>query len=75
MYASIGSPTNEDKAVKGSELIRVTDIFIHPRNTEDTFDYDVGLVKLEKPSTKKLVLLCAADGSDNKPGTMGTVLG
>ncbi|GMF27392.1 unnamed protein product [Phytophthora lilii] len=53
-----------------------SEIFIHPRFNSDNFvNYDLGLAKLKKPSTKKPAPLCAADGSDNAPGTMGTILG
>ncbi|EEY64172.1 serine protease, putative [Phytophthora infestans T30-4] len=37
--------------------------------------YDVGLLKLEKPSKQKTATVCAADGSDNPVGTEATVLG
>ncbi|KAG7388816.1 hypothetical protein PHYBOEH_007678 [Phytophthora boehmeriae] len=37
--------------------------------------FDIGLLKLETPVTDQPVRLCAADGSDNEVGTMGTVLG
>ncbi|KAG2896318.1 hypothetical protein PC114_g15134 [Phytophthora cactorum] len=37
--------------------------------------YDVGLLKLETSSTQRTASLCAADGSDNRVGTMATVIG
>uniref|UniRef100_A0AAV1UMX2 Peptidase S1 domain-containing protein n=1 Tax=Peronospora matthiolae TaxID=2874970 RepID=A0AAV1UMX2_9STRA len=59
----------------GEEKIKVVAEFRHPMYVEKTHLYDVGLMKLERPSKHKPVKLCAVDGSDNEVGTEGTVLG
>ncbi|CAI5744279.1 unnamed protein product [Peronospora destructor] len=51
------------------EQIKVISSYRHQTNL-----YDVGLLKLEKPSTLKTATLCAADGSDNLIGTKATAL-
>ncbi|KAG2769914.1 hypothetical protein Pcac1_g19023 [Phytophthora cactorum] len=58
-----------------AEQIRAVEGFRHPLHNSTLLTYDVALLKLEKPSTHKPARLCDADGSDNKPGTMATVLG
>ncbi|EGZ29918.1 hypothetical protein PHYSODRAFT_470322, partial [Phytophthora sojae] len=68
VYASLGSEFGSGAGSRSSEVIKVTQGFQHHL-------YDVGLLKLKKPVKRKMAKLCAADGSDNKVGTMGTVLG
>ncbi|KAL4167445.1 hypothetical protein KRP22_012929 [Phytophthora ramorum] len=58
-----------------AEHIRVSEIFRHPNSNFTWLDYDVAVLKLETPSTKKLAPLAAADGSNNPPGTVATVAG
>ncbi|KAL3674679.1 hypothetical protein V7S43_000619 [Phytophthora oleae] len=68
---STGSGSGSDEATK----IEVIKGFRHPLYKKKEHLYDVGLLKLEKPIKRKTAKLCAADGSDNKVGTMGTVFG
>ncbi|KAF4323546.1 hypothetical protein G195_003237 [Phytophthora kernoviae 00238/432] len=57
------------------EIIEVTQGFQHPMYNQKKHLYDVGLLKLKTPSTATTAKLCAKDGSDNKVGTVATVLG
>ncbi|GMF65659.1 unnamed protein product [Phytophthora lilii] len=75
MYVSLGSRHRSGRGTKTSEEIRVVEIFKHPLFNETWLDYDVGLIKLETPATHQPAKLCAADGSNNPPGTMATVIG
>ncbi|GMF35637.1 unnamed protein product [Phytophthora lilii] len=75
LHVSLGSRYTSGRGTKTSEQIRVVEIFQHPLYNKSLLAYDVGLVKLEKPATHQPAKLCAADGSDNTPGTMATVVG
>ncbi|KAL3674680.1 hypothetical protein V7S43_000620 [Phytophthora oleae] len=75
IYASLGSEFGSGAGSGSAELIKVVEGFRHPLYNNDKHLYDVGLLKLEKPSSQKTAPLCAADGSDNKVGTMATALG
>ncbi|KAI9988324.1 hypothetical protein PInf_021723 [Phytophthora infestans] len=55
--------------------VPVIEGFLHPLYKKKEHLYDVALLKLKTPIKRKTAKLCAADGSDNKVGTMGTVLG
>ncbi|KAE9317209.1 hypothetical protein PF008_g18804 [Phytophthora fragariae] len=57
------------------ELVKIVKGFKHPLYNKKKHLYDVGLLKLEKPSMQKIAALPAADGSDEKVGSMATVLG
>ncbi|GMF10863.1 unnamed protein product [Phytophthora lilii] len=48
--------------------------FRHPLYKKKEHLYDVGLLKLENPAKRKTAKLCAIDGSNNKVGTMATVV-
>ncbi|KAF4028935.1 Trypsin [Phytophthora infestans] len=63
--------------IKGGkvEKIRAIETFRHPLYNSTWSTYDVALLNFEKPSTHSSVRLGDAGGSDNKPGTMATVLG
>ncbi|RLN61238.1 hypothetical protein BBJ29_001607 [Phytophthora kernoviae] len=73
MYASIGSQYGS--GINDGEQILVVKRFQHPLYNNATLKYDVGLLKLETPSTQQTATLCAADGSDNDVGTVATILG
>ncbi|KAG6572818.1 Serine protease [Phytophthora cinnamomi] len=72
MIASFGS--NESMS-SGGVTVPIAEGFRHPLYKKKGHRYDVGLYKLEKPVKRKTAKLCAADGSDNKVGTMGTAVG
>ncbi|GMF45719.1 unnamed protein product [Phytophthora fragariaefolia] len=57
------------------ELVKIIKGFKHPLYNKKKHLYDVGLLKLEKPSKQKIAALPAVEGSDEKVGTMATVLG
>lgn len=57
------------------ELVKIVKGFKHPLYNKRKHLYDVGLLKLEKPSKEKIAALPAADGSDEKVGAVATVLG
>jgi secreted trypsin-like serine protease len=61
----------------GAERIAVKKIFVHPNYDNDTYDYDVALLHLEKPSNQQTISIIPADDPDNlvTPGTMATVMG
>ncbi|ETN17732.1 hypothetical protein PPTG_05465 [Phytophthora nicotianae INRA-310] len=63
---SFGNDGDQVKIVKG---------FKHPLYNKKKNQYDVGLLKLEKPRKEKLAALPAADGSDEKVGAKAIVLG
>ncbi|ETP03939.1 hypothetical protein F441_19194 [Phytophthora nicotianae CJ01A1] len=69
--------TNDSTGSGSGAAIQVPVIagFRHPLYKKKEHLYDVGLLKLKKPIKRKTAKLCASDGSDNKVGTMGTVLG
>ncbi|KAG1711578.1 hypothetical protein DVH05_008827 [Phytophthora capsici] len=75
IYASLGSKFSSGAGPGSTEVIKVVEGYRHPLYNNDKHLYDVGLLKLETPSSQKTAPLCAADGSDNKVGTMATVLG
>ncbi|GMF28622.1 unnamed protein product [Phytophthora lilii] len=75
MYVSIGSLYGSGHEAENSEQIRVVEFFRHPLYKVTSLNYDVALLKLEMPATHQPAKLCKADGSDNTPGTMGTILG
>ncbi|KAL4167442.1 hypothetical protein KRP22_012926 [Phytophthora ramorum] len=75
MYVSFGMLHSSGKGSNKAEHIRVSEIFRHPNSNFTWLDYDVAVLKLETPSTKKLAPLAAADGSNNPPGTVATVAG
>ncbi|EGZ29928.1 hypothetical protein PHYSODRAFT_469077, partial [Phytophthora sojae] len=72
MTATFG--TNSSSGA-GDLTVPIVEGFRHPLYNKTKHLYDVGLLKLEKPVKRKMAKLCAEDGSDNKVGTMGTVLG
>uniref|UniRef100_H3GRK2 Peptidase S1 domain-containing protein n=1 Tax=Phytophthora ramorum TaxID=164328 RepID=H3GRK2_PHYRM len=76
-YVSLGSEYRSGSSSDETEAehIRVVEKFRHPLFNMSSVLYDVGLFKLETPSTQQPAKLCAADGSENEPGTMATVLG
>ncbi|GMF09408.1 unnamed protein product [Phytophthora lilii] len=57
------------------DLVKIVKGFKHPLYNKKKHLYDVGLLKLEKPSKQKIAALPNADGSDEKVGTDATVLG
>ncbi|CAI5730997.1 unnamed protein product [Hyaloperonospora brassicae] len=59
----------------GQETIEVDQEFQHPLYVEKAHLYDVGLLKLKKPSKQPTVKMCAADGADNEVGTEATAFG
>ncbi|GMF28167.1 unnamed protein product [Phytophthora lilii] len=69
--------TNESTGSGSGAAVTVPVIkgFRHPLYKKKEHLYDVGLLKLEKPVKRKTAKLCAVDGSNNKVGTMATVLG
>jgi secreted trypsin-like serine protease len=75
IYVSLGSEFGSGEGSGSAEQIKVVEGFRHPLFNNDKHLYDVGLLRLETPSALKPAPLCAADGSDNKIGTVGTVLG
>ncbi|KAG2883871.1 hypothetical protein PC117_g25925 [Phytophthora cactorum] len=75
LQVSLGTPRGKGRKSRKAEQIRAVEAFRHPLHNSTWLTYDVALLKLEKPSTHKPARLCDADGSDNKPGTMATVLG
>ncbi|KAG3093578.1 hypothetical protein PI124_g16416 [Phytophthora idaei] len=75
LQVSLGSPRGKGRKYRKAEQIRAVEAFRHPLYNSTWLTYDVALLKLEKPSTHKPARLCDADGSDDKPGTMATVLG
>ncbi|KUF95533.1 P-type ATPase (P-ATPase) Superfamily [Phytophthora nicotianae] len=74
LYVSLGSQFSAGAGSGSAEKIKVVEGYRHPLYNNDNHLYDVGLLKLEKSSTQKTSPLCADDGSDNKVGTMATVL-
>ncbi|KAG3183287.1 hypothetical protein PC128_g14265 [Phytophthora cactorum] len=75
LHVSLGTPRVKDRKSGKAGQIRAVEVFRHPLHNSTLLTYDVALLKLEKSSTHKPARLCDADGSDNKPGTMATVLG
>ncbi|KAL4147349.1 hypothetical protein PRNP1_011107 [Phytophthora ramorum] len=75
MYVSFGMRHSSGKGSNKAEHTRVSEIFRHPKFDLTWLTYDVALVKLETPSTRKLASLAVADGSNNPPGTVATVVG
>ncbi|OWZ17115.1 Serine protease trypsin-like protein [Phytophthora megakarya] len=77
VYASLGSKYSMGGGSRKSEMTRVVRAFRHPSYdlSEGTITRDVALLKLETRSTIKPAILADADGSDDKPGRMATVLG
>uniref|UniRef100_A0AAV1UR77 Peptidase S1 domain-containing protein n=1 Tax=Peronospora matthiolae TaxID=2874970 RepID=A0AAV1UR77_9STRA len=57
------------------ETIKIVEGFKHPMYNKRKHLFDVGLFRLETAMTHKVATLPAADGSDEKVGTIATVLG
>ncbi|CAH0475617.1 unnamed protein product [Peronospora belbahrii] len=57
------------------EQIKVIERYQHPMYNETSYMYDVGLLKLEKPSIQKMATMGALDRFDNLVGTNAVVLG
>ncbi|RLN49078.1 hypothetical protein BBJ29_010010 [Phytophthora kernoviae] len=72
LLAVLGSQEREGNA---GEEIKVVKGFRHPRYHKKKHLYDIGLLKLAKPSTHETANLCAEDGSDNEVGTVVTIVG
>lgn len=72
-YASIGSRYSSGTAE--GERIPVAESFVHPLYNKPTHVYDVAVLKLEKPSSFKILPLCKPDGSQNTDNTMAVVRG
>ncbi|EGZ29916.1 hypothetical protein PHYSODRAFT_471425, partial [Phytophthora sojae] len=75
IIAHLGTEMGTGSGSGKSEAIKVIEGYQHPLYNQKKHLYDVGLLKLEKPSKQKTAKLCAADGSDNAVGTEVTVLG
>ncbi|OWZ14560.1 hypothetical protein PHMEG_00011942 [Phytophthora megakarya] len=79
VYASLGSIHQMGGGSSTAEMIRVIEAFRHPSyylsSDLQTLIHDVALLKLERPSKIQPPRLAAANGSDNKPGTIATALG
>ncbi|RLN02715.1 hypothetical protein BBO99_00006133 [Phytophthora kernoviae] len=60
---------------ESGEHIKVVEGFRHPLYNKKRHLYDVGLLRLAKKSKYETATICAADGSDNKVGTMATIVG
>ncbi|ETM37502.1 hypothetical protein L914_15950 [Phytophthora nicotianae] len=73
--ATFGTNDSTGSDAGQATSIPVIEGFRHPLYNRKKHVYDVGLLKLEKPLKRKTAKLCAADGSDNEVGTMGTALG
>ncbi|CAI5731000.1 unnamed protein product [Hyaloperonospora brassicae] len=73
IYASIGSAFA--KGADGGQQVKVVEGYRHPLYNKSAHLYDVGVLKLEKPVAVAAIGLAAADGSDNKVGTVATVRG
>ncbi|KAF4317692.1 hypothetical protein JM18_008136 [Phytophthora kernoviae] len=72
LLAVLGSQEREGNA---GEEIKVVKGFRHPQYHKKKHLYDIGLLKLAKPSTHETAKLCAEDGSDNEVGTVATIVG
>ncbi|KAG7383527.1 hypothetical protein PHYBOEH_009874 [Phytophthora boehmeriae] len=72
VLAVLGSQEREGNA---GEQIKVVKGFQHPQYHKRKHLYDIGLLKLVKPSTHDLATLCSEDGSDNEVGTIATIIG
>ncbi|KAG7396866.1 hypothetical protein PHYBOEH_001623 [Phytophthora boehmeriae] len=70
--AVLGSKAREGK---DGEHIKVVEGFRHPLYHKKRHLYDIGLLKLAKKSKQETATICAPDGSDNKVGTMATIVG
>ncbi|RLN50291.1 hypothetical protein BBJ29_003513 [Phytophthora kernoviae] len=70
--AVLGSNAREGES---GEHIKVVEGFRHPLYNKKRHLYDVGLLRLAKKSKYETATICAADGSDNKVGTMATIVG
>ncbi|CEG38768.1 serine protease family [Plasmopara halstedii] len=57
------------------EEVAIDTGFKHPLYNKKMHKYDVGLLKLMEPRKQKIASLPAADGSDEKVGTMAIILG
>ncbi|KAJ8525449.1 hypothetical protein ON010_g15666 [Phytophthora cinnamomi] len=73
IYASIGTAFASGST--DGEQVKVVKGYRHPKYNKSAHLYDVGVLKLEKPVSTKIIGLSAADGSDNKVGTVATVRG
>ncbi|KAF4036486.1 Trypsin [Phytophthora infestans] len=75
IVATFGTNDSTGSGSGEATSIPVIKGFRHPLYKKKEHLYDVGLLKLKKPIKRKTAKLCAADGSSNKVGTLGTVLG
>jgi len=75
IIATFGTNESTGSGSGGVVEIPVIEGFRHPMYKKKEHLYDVGLLKLKKPIKRKTAKLCARDGSDNKVGTMATVMG
>ncbi|KAG2768388.1 hypothetical protein Pcac1_g20326 [Phytophthora cactorum] len=75
IIATFGTNDSAGSGSGAAISVPVIEGFRHPLYKKKEHLYDVGLLKLKKPIKRKMAKLCAVDGSDNKVGTMGTVLG
>ncbi|OWZ07122.1 Serine protease [Phytophthora megakarya] len=73
IYASIASSFGSGS--EDGQQVKVIKGYRHPMYNKTAHLYDVGLLKLEKEVTTDTIDLCAADGSDNKVGTVATARG
>ncbi|GMF09406.1 unnamed protein product [Phytophthora lilii] len=73
IYASIGSAFGSGSG--SGEQVKVVEGYRHPMYNKSEHLYDVGVLKLEKEVSTDTIELCAADGLDNKVGTVATVRG
>ncbi|KAG7396867.1 hypothetical protein PHYBOEH_001624 [Phytophthora boehmeriae] len=72
IIAVLGS---QERAGTAGEQIKVVEGYRHPQYNKTKHLYDIGLLKLAKPSTHETVPICARDGSDNEVGTVATIVG
>jgi secreted trypsin-like serine protease len=73
IYAAIGAQASN--GTQGGERIKIAQSWVHEKYNDQTNDYDIAVMKLEKASTAKTLPLAAADGSMNKVNTMAVVRG
>ncbi|GMF38804.1 unnamed protein product [Phytophthora fragariaefolia] len=73
IYASIASAYGS--GARDGMQVKVVKGYRHPMYNKSAHLYDVGVLKLEKTVTAKTIGLAAADGSDNKVGSVATVRG
>ncbi|KAG7383905.1 hypothetical protein PHYBOEH_009732 [Phytophthora boehmeriae] len=71
--ASLRPEHPDSNAFCGGALIAPQSL--HPSFSWETSEYDIGLLKLERPVSQQPARLCGGDGSDNEVGTTATVVG